>query len=240
MSAPTKTWDSSFESTPPGTGLVSNVDTNFQDFKVAVRERIEREHYLATGGTQSQHGWHKAGSARAFYYGTTTSATNKLDPSTSILDQYDAGRLMVSSQTYVLYVWDASSTVSGAWKSTSRQTMRVCIQGTLAYATNIVPRFVIPRACEIIKVVGYLETAPTGQALIIDINSGASNSIFSAARLQFNIGSNTASIVRTRTGSEFSTYAALVDDATLTVDIDQVGSTIAGADLSLTIEALYT
>jgi hypothetical protein len=84
----------------------------------------------------------------------------------------------------------------------------------------------------ITKARGYAETAPTGANIIIDINKNGST-IWStqANRLNIVAGANYGS----QTTFDTTTFA---EDDYFDVDIDQVGSTVAGSDL--TIELEYT
>lgn len=83
----------------------------------------------------------------------------------------------------------------------------------------------IPFACTIAAVRLSAITAPTGAAILVDVNEGGA-SIFST-RPSIAIGAKT-SVGGT---PEVITDATLADDAEITFDIDQVGSTIAGAGL---------
>ena len=227
MAAPTIDWNTAFEAYPAGSDLLSIIDSAVQNLKTAARERLEREHNFALAGTQSKHGWHRAGSAVAFYQ--ASAPTVKLDPAASALDSDDAGRLFIDSDTGVAYCWDGS-----AWQSLVREVTRVSIQGTLATGTNVVPRIVLPRACTILKVSAYVETAPTGASILVDINKNgdAGQSIFDGStRITIAAGANADTEI-----SFHATYGVLAADDQLTVDIDQIGSTVAGAHLSLTIE----
>jgi hypothetical protein len=225
MGAPATAWTTAFELIPAGSDLLSTVDTAIQGGKVAVRERMEREHNWGVAGTQSKHGWHRAGSAMAFYQ--ATAPTTKMDPAASALDADDAGRIFIDSDDFISFVWDGS-----AWQGLTRELARVSIQGTLAVGTNVVPRIVLPRACKILKVSAYCETAPTGASILIDINKNGTASIFSGVtRITIAAAANADHVE-----SFHATNKILAADDTLTIDLDQVGSTVAGADISITIE----
>jgi len=72
------------------------------------------------------------------------------------------------------------------------------------------------------------KTAPTGAALIIDINKGGTT-IFTV-RPQINDGSTVNAGVATLNVTD------LAAGDVLTVDVDQIGSTIAGADVSIILK----
>jgi hypothetical protein len=85
------------------------------------------------------------------------------------------------------------------------------------------------RSLELASVDASVGTAPTGSAIIVDVNKNAST-IWStqANRVQIAISANVG------TQSTFNT-TTLANGEYLTVDIDQIGSTTAGADLLVTV-----
>jgi hypothetical protein len=92
-------------------------------------------------------------------------------------------------------------------------------------------RFQFPYACTILGVSATVDTAPTGADLIFDMNkNGTTLFTTQANRPRIVAGANaTASEV---TNMDVTAFAA---GDYLTVDIDQIGSTIAGSDTTLTI-----
>lgn len=91
-------------------------------------------------------------------------------------------------------------------------------------------KFRMPYAFTLTGVRSSVNTAPTGANLIVDINEGGST-----------ILSTELSIDATETTSTTSATpavisdAALADDAEISIDIDQIGSTIAGAGLKVAL-----
>lgn len=93
--------------------------------------------------------------------------------------------------------------------------------------------FRMPFAMTVTEVRASVNTAPTGSTLIVDINEGAG------------AGTTILSTKITIDASEFTSEdaatppvisdTALADDARITIDIDQVGATIAGAGLKVTL-----
>ena len=82
---------------------------------------------------------------------------------------------------------------------------------------------------QIQTIAAMVDTAPTGAAVIIDVNkNGASLYGTQANRPTIAAGSNGATV-----GAHTAT--TVTDGDYLTVDIDQVGSTVAGADLVVVI-----
>lgn len=88
--------------------------------------------------------------------------------------------------------------------------------------------FRMPYGMNLTEVRSNLKTAPTGQKVIVDINQNGVSIL--STKLSIDIGeltSTTASI------SSVILNNVLVDDAEIVIDIDQIGSTIAGSGLKL-------
>ena len=104
-----------------------------------------------------------------------------------------------------------------------------CSDETTALTTGTAKvTFRMPFAMTLTSVRLNVNTAPTGAAIIVDINEGGS-SVFSTrpqidANAKTNVGSGTPAVI---------SDSALADDAEITIDIDQVGSTIAGKGLKV-------
>lgn len=81
-----------------------------------------------------------------------------------------------------------------------------------------------PFAFTITDVRASVSTAPTGATIIIDINDGGST-IMTTDKLSIDATEKTSTTAATAPGI---TDTAIADDAEITFDIDQVGSTIAG------------
>jgi hypothetical protein len=92
-----------------------------------------------------------------------------------------------------------------------------------------VGRFLFPLSAKIVSAIMAVNTAPTGASIICDVNKNGTTI--------FTTQANRPAIAAT----SFASSAAVPDVTTfaigdyLTVDIDQVGSTIAGADLVLQV-----
>ena len=105
------------------------------------------------------------------------------------------------------------------------------ITGTLTTGTNLTPALIVPGAYTIQKAYAYVKTAPTGATILIDINVNGTSIWNSDQNNRLTIAASA------QTGSQtiFDT-TALQDFDVLTVDVDQVGSTIAGADLTVELK----
>ena len=109
------------------------------------------------------------------------------------------------------------------------------VTGTLITGTSVSPILIVPNNLTIIKAYAAVKTAPTGQAILIDINIGGTSIWASTQANRLTI----AASALTGTQTSFDT-TALTDGGLLTVDLDQVGSTIAGADLTIQLKCEWS
>jgi len=104
---------------------------------------------------------------------------------------------------------------------------------TTNLATLVAARtFRAPYALTIRSVKIDVNTAPTGQSILVDLNNGV-NSVFTT-RPEIEVNELTSLDATTQPVLN-STYTSVAANAVLTIDIDQVGSTIAGKGLKVTI-----
>lgn len=95
--------------------------------------------------------------------------------------------------------------------------------------------FRMPRAVTLSAVRASVNTAPTGGTLLtVDINEGGATIL--STKLTFDAGERTTT---TATTPAVVSDTTLGDDAEVTIDIDAVGSTIAGAGLKVTLLGVY-
>ena len=90
--------------------------------------------------------------------------------------------------------------------------------------------FRMPYAFTVTKVRASVTTAPTGANLVVDINDGVTTIL--STKLSIDATEKTST---TATTPAVISDASLADDAEITIDIDTVGSTIAGAGLKVEI-----
>jgi len=95
--------------------------------------------------------------------------------------------------------------------------------GTGQSATLIVPFNGVLTKCT-----GIVGIAPTGSDLVIDVNKGGT-SIFGVSKLSIAAGSSSG-VQETFSSTE------VTEGATFTLDIDSIGSTVAGSDLTVLLE----
>ena len=100
----------------------------------------------------------------------------------------------------------------------------------LEVATGVAT-FRAPYAMTITKVRASVATAPTDANIIVDINDSG-NSIMTTNKLSIDATEKTSVTATTAAGV---TDTSIADDAEITIDVDQIGSTIAGAGLKVVI-----
>jgi hypothetical protein len=99
----------------------------------------------------------------------------------------------------------------------------------LTAGTNKV-RFRMPFAATLLAVRANVNTAPTGSTLIVDVNEAGASVLGTKLSIDATeFSSTTAASAATITDSN------LADDAEISIDIDQIGSTVAGAGLKVSL-----
>lgn len=88
--------------------------------------------------------------------------------------------------------------------------------------------FRMPWPMTLTAVRASVATAPTGSALTVDINEGGTSIL--STKLTIDAGEKTST---TAAAPAVISDAALADDAEITIDIDGIGSTVAGAGLKV-------
>ena len=113
--------------------------------------------------------------------------------------------------------------------STIKTTLSFAVVGTLTTGTDKAPTICAPCTLTIVKVKICVKTAPTGAALIVDVNKGGTT-IFTTQE-------NRPQIAAGATSGDSGTpdVTSLVEGDKLTVDIDAIGSSVAGADLTVEV-----
>ena len=122
------------------------------------------------------------------------------------------------------------SGISGYSASATRMLLWY-IPGDAAIGTELSARITVPFAATITRARAYAKTAPTGANLIFDIAKN-STSIWNSTP------ANRVTIVATNnsgTQTSFDTTSISATDY-LTVDVDQIGSTLPGSDITVSLE----
>lgn len=107
------------------------------------------------------------------------------------------------------------------------------ISGTMVTGTNLTNALIVPKALTIVKVYAYVKTVPTGAALIFDINKNGTSIWNTTQANRIQIPAADADGKATQTSFDTT---SLTEEDTLTIDVDQIGSTIAGADATVQIK----
>lgn len=89
--------------------------------------------------------------------------------------------------------------------------------------------FRMPYAMTLTDIRASVNTAPTGSTIIVDVNEGGSTIL--STKLTIDASEKTSTTAAT---AAVISDSALADDAEITIDIDQVGSTVAGTGLKVT------
>lgn len=90
--------------------------------------------------------------------------------------------------------------------------------------------FRMPFAATLKAVRASVTTAPTGSTIIVDVNEDGTSVL--STKLTIDAGEKTSETAAT---AAVISDTSLADDAEITIDIDQVGSTVAGTGLKVTL-----
>jgi hypothetical protein len=91
-------------------------------------------------------------------------------------------------------------------------------------------RFTMPYAGTLTAVKADVNTAPTGSTLVVDINEAGTTLL--STKLSIDVGETSSSTAAT---PAVISDSALASGAVISIDIDQIGSTVAGAGLKVTL-----
>jgi len=91
-------------------------------------------------------------------------------------------------------------------------------------------RFRMPFAATLLAVRANVNTAPTGSTLIVDINESGTSVL--STKLSIDASETTSA---TAASAAVISDSSLADDAEISIDIDQIGSTVAGAGLKVSL-----
>jgi hypothetical protein len=124
--------------------------------------------------------------------------------------------------------FDAEWATPGGGGAAQPQSMIIaCSDETTALSAGRKVTFRMPYAFTLTAVRASVTTAPTGSVLTVDINESGSSIL--STKLTIDATEKTSTTATPPVISD----ASLADDAEITIDIDTVGSTIAGAGLKV-------
>lgn len=122
------------------------------------------------------------------------------------------------------------------WQGASTSLVIACSDETTSLTTGTAKvTFRMPRAMTLTGVRASVTTAPTGSTLVVDINEGGTSIL--STKLSIDATEKTSTTAAT---PAVISDTALADDAEITIDIDQIGSTIAGAGLKVALIGYWT
>jgi hypothetical protein len=103
------------------------------------------------------------------------------------------------------------------------------VPGTLTVAAGAM-RIPFPRAATVTNVAVMVSTAPTGASVIVDVNKNGTT--------MFTTQANRPTIAASGTADNTSVpdVTSISANDYITVDVDQIGSTVAGANLSVRVD----
>ena len=123
----------------------------------------------------------------------------------------------------------ATLTAAASAKAAAECITIACSDETTALTTGTAKvTFRMPYAFALLAVRASVTTAPTGSLLTVDINEGGSSIL--STKLTIDATEKTST---TAAAAAVISDAALADDAEITIDIDTIGSTFAGAGLKV-------
>lgn len=152
-------------------------------------------------------------------------------------DGTDLVDLAIGTAGQVLTVNSGATAPEWATPSPNTQSFVIAVSDeTTALTTGAAKvTFRMPYAFTLTAVRASVTTAPTDAALTVDINEGG----VSILSTKLTIDSTEKTSTTAATAAVISD-SALADDAEITIDIDQVGSTVAGAGLKVTLIGIKT
>ena len=119
----------------------------------------------------------------------------------------------------------------GSWATAPQAIQLACSDESTALTSGAAKAtFRMPFAMAITQVKASVNTAPTGSTLIVDINENGTSIL--STKLSIDASEKTSTTAAT---AAVISDSALADDAEITIDIDQIGASVAGAGLKITI-----
>lgn len=137
---------------------------------------------------------------------------------------YTGSREPIGNVRFATDRWLAAGSDAGRY----RATWLLCIGTDCAIGTNLTARYLVTTSGILTSCWITAKTAPTGAAIEVDINLNGATTVFG-------VGNELALAAGTTGPTESTTFDAPSVDAGeyLTIDLDQIGSAIAGKDVSI-------
>lgn len=147
---------------------------------------------------------------------------NVNDEVTAVATKVGTGASTPTAGTYL----KGTGTGTSAWANAGRA-FGFFISGTPSVANDLSWNPISPQAMTTVKTWAYCKTAPTGANLIISIYNITQAAV---------VGTVTINAAAQTGNSTSYTTAAIAQGDVLRADVTQIGSTIAGADISVVLE----
>jgi hypothetical protein len=142
-----------------------------------------------------------------------------------------AARLAVGGTNGHVLTVDSAETLGLKYAALPAELVIACSDETTNLTTGTAKvTFRMPYAMTLSSVRASVNTAPTGSTLIVDINEGGSTVL--STKLSIDASEKTST---TAASAAVISDSAIADDAEITIDIDQIGSTIAGKGLKVVL-----
>ena len=155
-----------------------------------------------------------------------------------LADGYGAGSIWLDATNNNTYICESAGAGAAVWHQLNRGeavsfTVAVSDETTALTTGTAKLTFRMPFAMTLTAIRGSVGTAATGGTLLtVDVNEGAgAGTTILSTKLTFDASEFTTTTAAT---PAVISDSALADDAQITIDIDAVGSTIAGAGLKVT------
>ena len=229
-------------------------------FKEPCRRVATSNVNIATGGIVSIDGGNTVNGDRILLTGQTAPAENGIYVcnSTGAWSRAADANTVAKVRAAVVTVWQGTTYGGSVWATTFKQgntlgttamnwfkmlttndstsvpwemLLAVSDETTALTTGTAKVTFRMPRAVTLSSVRASVTTAPTGSTLVVDINEGGASIL--STKLSIDASEKTST---TAASAAVISDASLADDAEITIDIDQVGSTIAGAGLKVLLK----
>lgn len=132
--------------------------------------------------------------------------------------------------------WNSATSTFQAWNGSTWVDLATSVIFEISHTVDGIQtvrtgalRWYPPTACTLVSCTAFVGTAPTGAALSVDVNKNGVSTL--ASSLSISAGSNSSVVTA-------PTTTAMTATDYLTVDVDSIGSTEPGRDL--TVRIVYT
>lgn len=193
---------------------------------------VDRNLSTPAGGEADGAAYIVSGTGTGAWAGHDGDIAFKMSTGWEFLNIAEGMSFWIADENKFLVATSASTFIelSAASNPTESLVIAVSDESTALTTGTAKTTFRMPYAFTLSAVRSSVTTAPTGSTLIVDINEGGSTIL--STKLSIDASEKTST---TAASAAVISDTALADDAEITIDIDQVGSTIAGAGLKVVL-----